>query len=132
MKNQPEYNLQKQVCTWLTVQYPEILFMTDTVAMVRLTMPQQSRNKAVQKHGFHCPDLIIFEKRGDYGALFLELKAESPYKKNGELRASEHLTGQQKTINQLRAKGYCAQFAWSFDMCRKIVESYLSLPKNQM
>lgn len=128
MKNQPEYNLQKQVCRWLSIQHPKVLFMTDTIASVRLTVPQQVRNKAVQKQGFHCPDLIVFEKKGSTGALFIELKSESPFKKDGALKKDSHLEEQARTMMELKRKGYETHFAWTFEMVVKIVEEYLRKP----
>src|SRR5688572_10185738 len=98
MKKQPEYELQKQVCKWLQLQYPDVLFMTDSIAAVKLTLPQAARNKAVQKPNFKCPDLIIFEPNKDFKGLFIELKINSPYTKHGLLKKCDHLKAQQKTM----------------------------------
>ena len=125
MKSQPEYTLQKQICQWLSKNHPDILFLSDTIASVKLTMPQAIRNKAIQKEGFKTPDLLIFEPRGNYKGLFIELKVKSPFKKNGELLKCDHLEGQQKTINDLNEKGYFACFSWSFEMTIEIIENYL-------
>jgi len=125
MKSQPEYNLQRQVCQWLSKNYPDILFLSDTIASVKLTKPQAIRNKAIQKEGFKTPDLLIFEPKENYKGLFIELKVKSPFKKNGELLKCEHLEGQQKTINDLNAKGYFACFSWSFNQTIEIIENYL-------
>ena len=91
----PEYKLQKAVCQYLEMQYPNVLFLSDTIASVKLTMQQAVRNKAIQKKGFKCPDLLILEpsKFGHCG-LFLELKIKSPFKKNGEVYENDHLKGQ--------------------------------------
>ena len=125
----PEYGLQKQICKWLQYQHKGILFLSDTIAAVKLTIPQGARNKAIQKEGFKTPDLIILEPNDKYHGLFIELKIESPYKKNGELKSSEHLEGQSKSINQLKERGYYACFSWSFEMTIEIIEKYL---KNQL
>ena len=109
------------------LQYPNVLFMSDTVAQVKLTMPQAVRNKAIQKPNFKCPDLIIFEPRGGNTGLFIELKTESPYKKNGELKSNEHLQGQFDTMQMLSIKGYVCDFAWTFDMAKKMIDDYLYL-----
>jgi len=127
MKQQPEYSLQKQVTAYLRLQYPQTLFMSDTIAAVRLTIPQQVRNKSIQKSDFHCPDLIIFEPKGCFHVLFIELKAKSPYKKSGELLKDEHLESQQQTIYLLNGLGYYAQFAWTFEMAKEIIDNYMNL-----
>jgi hypothetical protein len=103
------------------------LFLSDSIAAVKLTMPQASRNKKVQKQGFKCPDLIILEPRGGYFGLFIELKVETPYKLNGEIKASkdDHLKLQAETIGRLNELGYKAFFAWSFDMAKQIIDDYM-------
>lgn len=125
MKNQPEYSLQVAVCNWLDLQHPNVLYMSDTVASLKLTMGQAMRNKKIQKDGFKTPDLIIFEPRGGYFGLFIELKVKSPFKQNGELLKSDHLEGQQKTINDLIERGYYATFATGFDEAIEIIKKYM-------
>jgi len=125
MKGQPEYNLQKQICQYLKNQYPEVLFLSDTVASVKLTFPQQQRNKAIQKNQFACPDLLILEPKKQYHGLMIELKVESPFKKNGEILKSDHLKRQQNTIKELKQKGYKAEFSWGFEMTKEIIDQYL-------
>lgn len=125
-KNQPEFELQKQVCRWLCIQHPKILFLSDTIASVKLTIPQQNRNKLIQKQGFKTPDLLIFEPNEKYNGLFIELKVKTPFKLNGDLLKDEHLEGQYITIQKLRDKGYYACFSWSFEMTAKIINDYLN------
>jgi len=126
MKQQPEYKLQTQVCEYLERQYPKVLFLSDTVASVKLTFAQQNRNKKIQKHGFKCPDLIILQPKDKFHGLFIELKAKSPFKKDGiTLLSNEHVEDQAKTLIALLQKGYFATFAWSFEMAKKIIDTYL-------
>ena len=126
-KKQPEFELQKAVCRWLSFQFPKVLYLSDTVASVKLTIPQQNRNKLVQKNDFSCPDLLILEPNKDFKGLFIELKVKSPFKKDGvTLLKSEHLENQQKTINELKAKGYYACFSWSLEMTLQIISRYMA------
>lgn len=130
-KSQPEFILQKQLCQFIRNQYPNIFFLSDTVASVRLTEPQQQRNKAIQNSNFHCPDLMILEPgRGfdgkiQYHGLFLELKVKSPFKKDGTLLKDEHLQKQFDTLARLNERGYKALFVWSMDAGIKIINEYL-------
>lgn len=126
MKNQPEFELQKSICRWLNVQYPKVLYLSDTIASVKLTIPQQNRNKLIQKNGFKTPDLLIFEPNKEFKGLFIELKVKSPFKKDGTLLKDEHLESQQKTINDLKQKGYYACFSWSLEMTMYIINKYMS------
>lgn len=128
MKKQPEYNMQVAICNYLSVQYSKVLFLTDTIASVRLTMPQQQRNKKVQKKDFHCPDLLILEPMGNFSGLLIELKTETPFKKDGSIKVSQndHLLHQQESINKLIDKGYYACFIWSFEEAKKLIDIYLN------
>ncbi len=129
MKKQPEYELQSAICRYLSYQYGEILFLSDTIASLKLTPAQANRNKKIQKFGFSCPDLLILEPRNGYSGLFIELKVETPFKKNGEIKASkdDHLKNQLEAINKLNEKGYKSVFSWNFDMTKDIIDNYLKV-----
>lgn len=122
-----EYNLQKQVCQYLNYQYPNVFYLSDTIANLKLSIPQQVRNNAIQKKNFHCPDLLILEPNNTYKGLFIELKTATPYKLNGEIKASskDHLLNQQNTILKLNEKGYKSFFAWEFEEIIKEIDKYL-------
>lgn len=138
-KNQhPEYHLQKQVCQYLELQYPDVLFLSDTVANITLTMGQRVRNKAIQKDGFACPDLLILEPMGEYHGLFIELKHESIFLKDGitlkkqsviknGVYQYDHLERQQKSITALLNKGYYCCFSVGFENTKQIIDSYMKL-----
>ena len=113
------------------MQYPDVLFLSDTVASVKLTPMQASRNKSIQKNGFKCPDLLLLEPRGRFCGLLIELKTETPFKKDGKIKASQndHLKLQLQALIKLNEKGYHTNFAWSFDMAKNIIDEYLKLPK---
>jgi hypothetical protein len=123
----PEFELQKTVCKYISLQYPDVMFLSDTVANLSLTPSQQNRNKSIQKKGFHCPDLLILEPNSVYKGLFIELKTSTPYKRNGEIKASQkdHLKNQLETIIKLNEKGYKSFFAWDFETIVKEIDKYL-------
>jgi len=123
----PEYELQKAVCRYLDLQYKDVLYLSDTVASLKLTKTQQARNKSIQKTGFKCPDLLILEPRKGFSGLLIELKIETPFKKNGEIKASQndHLKLQQEALKVLSAKGYKASFAWEFDSIKLLIDDYM-------
>lgn len=127
-KQHPEYDLQVKVCEYLRNFHPNILFMSDTVANLRLTLPQQMRNKKIQKSDFHCPDLIIFKPNEKYHGLFIELKTESPWKKDGFIKASQndHLAKQLETIMDLNNLKFYACFSWDFNDCIEKINDYLN------
>ena len=120
-----EYILQKAVCKHLEKQYPEVLFLSDTIGNVKLNEAQAGRNKAIQKTDFKCPDLLILEPNKMYLGLFIELKKESPFKKDGTLYKNKHLEAQQKSINDLISKGYYACFEWDFYRIKALIKKYM-------
>lgn len=124
----PEFELQKAICKYLNYQYPNVFYLSDTVANLSLTPSQQNRNKSIQKKGFHCPDLLILEPNNVYKGLFIELKTSTPYKRNGEIKASQndHLKNQEATILKLNEKGYKSFFAWDFETIVKEIDKYLN------
>ena len=123
-----EYELQKSVARYLSYQYPDVEFLSDTIASVKLTERQAGRNKLIQKQGFKSPDLLILEPRKEFCGLFIELKIDTPFKKDGTIKASskDHLKLQHECLQKLTSKGYCAQFSWNFDMTKKIIDEYLN------
>lgn len=129
MKRQPEFDLQKRVCAYLRAAHPSVLFMSDTIASLKLTKFQAIRNSQIQKTGFKTPDLLIFLPKGNYHGLFIELKVDSPYKQNGELKGNKHIKEQSETIAKLKKLGYYADFQWNFNDIVKLIDWYLKLPE---
>jgi hypothetical protein len=125
MKQQPEFQLQKMVAEYLCRQYPGVLFLSDARAFLKLTIPQAVRSKQVQKPGFACPDLIIFEPRKGHHGLFFELKAETPLKQDGKFKKDAHIQGQCRFLAILNDKGYHASFQWNFDEIKRVLDWYL-------
>lgn len=127
MKHQPEFDLQKRVCSYLRVAHSDVLFMSDTIASLKLTKQQAVRNSQIQKPGFKTPDVIVFEPRGKFTGLFMELKVVTPFKLNGELKADKHIQEQAESIKKLIKRGYHASFQWNFDDIVKLINWYLTL-----
>lgn len=127
IKQQPEFDLQKRVCSYLKVAHPNVLFMSDTIASLKLTKNQAVRNKQIQKPCFKTPDLIIFSPKGKFHGLFIELKIASPFLLNGELSKKKHIQEQAATIEQLKKLGYHASFQWEWEKIIKLINWYLKL-----
>lgn len=130
----PEEILQSQICRYIEMQYPKVLFET---RLNGLKMPIGLAKKAKMLGARRAmPDLTIYEectKNADglhitkYGGLFLELKAEGTRLKNkkGEY-ATPHLLEQAGMLARLRMQGYYADFAVGFDQAKEIIDWYLS------
>jgi len=120
-----EKQLHKQICDYLHLQYPKILFNTD-MGGLKLTIGQAVQAKKLRsQNGF--PDIVIYEKcKTDiFSALFLEVKKETPFKKNGVLKKNAHLLEQKKLHEKLRARGFSVYFVWTFEQAKNIIDNYL-------
>lgn len=128
MKQQPEFQLQCAIAEYLRLRYLKVPFLSDVRAALKLTIPQAVRSKKVQAKDFAWPDMFIAfpNARGRHG-LYLELKADSPYKADGTLKAGEHLRNQNKARRTLQMLGYEAEFVWTFDMAKQVIDEYLNV-----
>lgn len=134
-----ETQLQIAVCKYIAAQYPDTIFVSDLSGM-NLSKVQSGQAKMMRsKRG--VPDLFIAEPFGNCGGLFLELKIESPYKLNGELKTQtktvkdrkdnviekyNHLQQQSNMLSHLMQKGYSAFFAIGFDMAKQMVDDHMT------
>lgn len=122
---QSEKDLQKQVCEYLKIAYPKILFNSDMAGAMRLTIGQAVQiSKLRSNKGY--PDIAIYEPRNEFNGLFIELKkqGEKLFKKDGSW-IDEHVQEQYLCMSILRAKGYSAEFAIGWDEARLQIDNYL-------
>ena len=117
--------LHKQICTYLRMQYKDVIFTTD-LSGVRLPIGLAIKVKQLRSSN-GVPDILIFEPNMFHHALFLEVKKESPFKKDGNLKSNEHLAEQLNIIELLRDKDYAAMFVWTFDDAKERIDNYMSL-----
>jgi hypothetical protein len=129
MKKKSEESLQISISSYIKLQYPEVIFTSESSGL-RLTKGQAVKAKK-QRSERGLPDLMIFEPRSGYHGLLIELKREgqTPFKKNGELRAGEHLREQVEVLKRLSKKGYAACFCVGFDETKKMIDFYMQLEK---
>ena len=127
MPKYDEYNLQVTIADYLRRRHPSVLFNSDIKGSVKLTMPQAARMKKLYCNDFAMPDVIILEPRfdKDKAGLALEIKTDSPFKKDGTLKKSEHLERQQMALARLIQRGYAAHFVWDMNQAIDIIERYL-------
>ena len=121
-----EKDLHRLVCDYIRKLYPYVIFRTDFSSGMRMSIGMAKRHKALQFSNAY-PDLFIAEPKGNYAGLFIELKNQSPFKKDGSIKASQkdHLKLQNECLQKLSSKGYYAVFSWGFDMTKKIIDEYL-------
>lgn len=123
-----EADLQVQVADYLRLQYPEVMFHSDYGSGIKLTMGQAIKQKRQNGGRRAWPDMALAEPRGEYHGAYIELKKAGTrvYKKDGTLVADEHIREQFDVLEQLRKRGYMAEFACGFDEAKKIIDEYLA------
>lgn len=124
--------LQEQVADYLRLQYPQVVFHSDTGSITRLT-PRQGARRKRQNGGYRAwPDMFIAEPalstdiRLIRAGLFIELKKEGTRlkKKDGKW-ASEHIAEQAEMLDILEFRGYKAVFCVGFEEAKKVIDEYL-------
>ena len=127
-----EKNLHQQICNYIRLQYPTVLFNSDLAGSTKLTFGQAVAMKRLRsRRGF--PDLVIYEQRNGFGALFIELKKEGTDLLKKRLVdaygypcwASDHIKEQNEMIEALRERNYKAEFAIGFLEAQKLIDEYL-------
>lgn len=123
-----EHQLYEQIARYLQLQYPDVIYRFDLASDLKLTMGQASKHKRLHpRRGY--PDLFIAEPVHKWHGLYIEIKrdGESPLKKDGTLKAGQHIKEQHEMLVELERKGYRAVFGVGFDQCKQIIDDYLKL-----
>ena len=88
-----EDQLSQQIATYLNAQYPTVIYHFDTGSGGTSSIGIAMRNKRLNKwRGY--PDLFIAKRKHMFCGLFIEIKAESIFKKDGSMKKSPHLSEQ--------------------------------------
>lgn len=119
-----EKSIHFQVCEYIRYQYPNVIFNTD-LSGIRLTIGQATQAKRLRSNnGF--PDIVIYEQRHGYCAMFIELKKEDTklFNKSGR-PINEHVKEQIEMHNRLKERHYFVSFAIGFDQAKKLIDWYL-------
>jgi hypothetical protein len=126
-----EQNLQSQVCAYLKLQYPHVIFRSDYASGLHLSAYQATVHRSLQS-GRAWPDLQIIHPSRGYHGLFIELKKDGTilYLKTGPrkgmLTLNPHIQEQAVMLQGLNDLGYFARFGVGFDKCKRIIDWYLN------
>lgn len=127
MPRKREQVVQLAVCGHIRTEYPDVVFYSDFAAGLRLPIWLAALRKAMAS-GRGIPDLMIDCKRGEFGGLRLELKAEGEriWLKDGSVSKDKHVQEQYAVLEKLRKEGYCAEFAVGLEQAKGIVDWYMA------
>ena len=125
-----EAQTHRNICDYLKLQYPEVIFRTDFASGMKLTVGQARKHASLQS-GRSWPDLFIAEPRAGFHGLFIEVKKDgiTIKKKDGNYVKDTHIREQALMLYTLGTHGYMATFGVGFDHCKQILDEYLGLPK---
>jgi hypothetical protein len=119
-----EHDVQVDVVEYLHTAYPNVLFWS-TPNGARLASGKDKRLAAIRMNGLKAEgllpgvsDLIIFEPRGGYSAMFLELK-----RPGGGAGASDN---QMWFLREVEARGGYGIVAEGFEQARVSLDDYLN------
>ncbi len=132
-----EEKVQIQICKYLRLQYPNVIFTCDLASGMRLPIHIATKNKSMRSSR-GLPDLFIAhvrikckslgdEKHEHISGLFIEIKSEDSgaILKDGSVSKGKHVQEQEAILKQLREQGYKAEFAEGFSSAKKIIDDYL-------
>jgi hypothetical protein len=132
----PENNLQRMVCNYLRLQFPNVIFRSDYAGVNNDSKASRGMMKSFQSSR-SFPDLFIYEpKKVDgqqYAGMALELKSEGVRikLKNGQLTANPHIREQYLMLQALNKKGYFADFGVGIDDCFAKIDWYMGKQKTE-
>lgn len=128
-----EESLQKQVCSYLRLQYPQVIFRSDYSSGLHLTEYQAKTHKSLQSSRA-WPDLFIynpqFVKGVQYAGLAIELKKSGTTivlktgPRKGHITANPHIQEQVLMLKELKRLGYYATICCGIDEAIKTVDWY--------
>lgn len=121
-----EEQLHRAVVDYIRLQYPNARIRSD-YSGVKLHPSTGRKMAAINPHrGF--PDLTIWEKRGYFVGLAIELKTDGTRltKKTGE-PATEHIKEQGEWLLHLESLGWYSRFGIGFEHAKAIIDSYMNL-----
>lgn len=134
-----EESLQRQICHYLKLQYPRVIFRSDFASGMHLNA-YQAKNHASLQSSRGWPDLFIYQpvqhKDKFYCGLALELKKEGTTvilktgKRKGHLSLDPHIQEQALMLKELNRLGYYANFAVGVDEAIKTIDWYFQRPVN--
>ena len=116
-----EHAEQVAVCDWLSLQYPQVLYWANpNGAHLSGSIGQRSAQiNKLKAEGFlpGVADLTIFEPRGGYSCLFVEMK-----RADGGSGASEN---QSEFLREIEKRGACGAVCNGADEAITVIGDYL-------
>lgn len=133
--NKDELQVQRAVCRYLDLQFPKIIYRSDFASGMHLT-PYQARMHASLQSSKGWVDLFIYQPSRSFHGMGLEIKKSGTTiilktgPRKGKVTSDPHIQEQAAMINELRHKGYYADFGVGIDDCIKKINWYFKVKEN--
>lgn len=134
-RSQEEMLLHKAVCQYLTLQYPKVLFRSDSGGIFKT--PAQAGLYSVLQSGRGHPDLMIIHGRimpdnSFVAGIVIEFKKnEKEATKPCGKKKTEHLKEQQDMMVRYKEQHYWGSFCWKFDQAKCLIDKLLRHDKKE-
>ena len=106
--------LQTRICMFIDENYPDTLY-TSSIAGLKLP-PYLGSTLSQAGYRKGTPDLLIFEARKGYHALFIEVKTETGKPSKEQLEFAV----------QLMKRGYYHNFCYGYEQAIKTITNYFN------
>ena len=122
-----ESRFQDRVVAYLKEEYPKARFISSLAGEKNSHRKTRSRIAKIQ-HSNGQPDMFLFKRVGKYVGLAIELKKDTanPYRKDGKLKAGQHLKEQKEWLDYLKEEGWYAVFSCGVSDTIELIDKYLN------
>ncbi|SDP32788.1 hypothetical protein SAMN04487914_10866 [Arthrobacter sp. ok909] len=117
--------VMRRITSHLQSHWPNALYHVDFGSGANLTKAQAGKQIMLNGRRGH-PDIVIYEVRGSFAGLAIEVKRESEriYKRDGT-PVTEHVGEQMKYLGEMAARGWYAVFGVGAPDCIQLIDDYL-------
>ena len=130
-----EEELQIMCYNWLESSKYRVLtklYFFNSFQGMYLTGRQRAQAKRTGGFNSGMPDFMFLKNNGSYSGLFIELKKDCPYNKDGTLQkhfdkktGKDHYAEQNDVLELLKIEGHYACFVWSLEQFKTLVTKYM-------
>lgn len=120
-----EKALHKAIAKFISNDYPRVIFSFEPSGM-RVPMGIRMEIKAKTPPNWKGLDIPIHFPNKKYHSLILEVKTETPFRLDGQLKADKTIEEQAKTIEEHNRLGSFACFVWSLEQAKEVINLYMN------
>lgn len=118
-----EFEIQKALFEYIKQRYPDVI-MTSSMMGLHIPSPiTRGKAQAIGAYVRGMPDVYLWDNRGGYGMMVIELKAKKKKVKKG--------SEQESMLKYLSRRNICVRVYNTISAAKTGVDQYMDLPKNK-